>query len=101
MHYPRLMTTEWCDMTGQSHRAGDDFEQIALIPACLQPLVLDPDLRRPLLLQQIHRDMPQHHEVCRARPLSRSALIPPKGDVQHPVHPMLNGLISTFPIWPQ
>ena len=39
--------------------SGDHLEEIALIPVGLQSLVLDPDLRRLLLLQQIHRDVPQ------------------------------------------
>ena len=40
--------------------------QIPFIPTRLQSLVFDTDLHRLLLLQQIERDMPQDHQICRA-----------------------------------
>jgi len=80
---------------GNRISTGDDLAQIALIPTRLEALVLDSRFRGRLFLQQVERDVPQHHQIRRARSRPRPALILSEGDVQHPVQPVLD------PQWPR
>ena len=43
---------------GNRISTGKDFEQVTLVPGSLEALVLDAHFRCPLLLQEIHRDVP-------------------------------------------
>src|SRR5215212_12188197 len=67
-----------------------DTAQVRLIPARFEPLGLDAQLGRPVLPQQVERQVTQGREVLGAVALAHAALILTKGDIEHPMDRVLD-----------
>ena len=70
--------------------AGQDREEVGLVPAGLEALGLDPGLRRGVLVEEVEGDVAQDGEVLGGVAGPDAALVLAEGDVEHPVEAVLD-----------
>jgi hypothetical protein len=68
-----------------SKTAGEDLEQVAVIPAGLEAFGFDPAPGRGLVLQERQRNAPQQGQVVGRVSRAHPALVLPEGDIERPV----------------